>query len=193
MELKKPEKAKGKLEGADVGGRVAWRSVEHVPLNGAALELSARAVPSCEAPQDKAPEPLPEPQRTSLKYPRSTVYRPLMPSKEHASPSGNFVLGFSSGIPAFPTGEAQFVGTNAAFIGPTCIFGKKQSDFRVYSPSWSLKWQQQTEGRLGKNFVQFCFDYTAKFSNEGRYLLVEVIHFIHDNKTCNYVLSFSSR
>lgn len=71
--------------------------------------------------------------KTCLEYPSSMFYRPLMPSKDHTSPSDHFVLEFSSGIPAFPAGEAWFVGTNTAFVKPVYL-AKTRATFERTAP-----------------------------------------------------------
>lgn len=119
----------------NVGQSFAQRNVEHVPQVRQCLNCLPRLFPAAKLAQIKPQIPAKAfelQRRPCLEYPSSTLYRPVMHLKEHTSPSGHFVLEFSSGIPAFPTGEAWFV-------GPTTTFNrwpwtKKQSSSWAYSP-----------------------------------------------------------
>ena len=159
---KKPEKGEGKreMEGADVRGSLAQRSVWYVPLKGRSAWTSIWAVPSCEAPQNKVPEPcrsLRTPEENLSCIPKQYVWQTSNALEGARQSKCLFVLEFSSGISTFPTGEAWFVGTNAAFIRPTCVFGKKnRGTFECTVPSWSLEWQWQPEDRLGKILFSFA-------------------------------------
>lgn len=93
VDFKKTEKAEGRMEGAGVGGSLAWRSVGPIPLQWVRQHLSFLPGLFPAATKDKAPEPqlnLPAWREKLSWIPSSVFDRPLMPSKEHASPSGHF-------------------------------------------------------------------------------------------------------
>lgn len=127
-------------------------------------------------PAAKLPQMKPEPS-WSLQAPKESLHTPHVWCRPLGSTSicvlfcpWNLFWNYNQkGSLLFLSLVKQFVWTNAAFIRPTCVSGKKQSNFWAYSPFLMSEIAEQPEERE-KISLGFCLD----DSNEIICLFVDI-------------------